>query len=159
MLELKHGPKAALTACCPQSKHKLYLDRLQLIGQRMRRNKLFQQHTQLLAGSSEELCAQVRSWQPSFRASFDLLLLYACFALASQLHCTVECTVSASLNRHSKKQSCLICRCTCMHFKLKLKFLHTLMFGLQLTDLQSLRGIIGQPRIVMGCISRAEDGR
>ncbi|KAF5832407.1 hypothetical protein DUNSADRAFT_11709, partial [Dunaliella salina] len=69
-----------------EAKQKLYLDRLQLIGQRMRRNRLFQQHDQLLAGSSEG---------------------------------------------------------------------HTS----QLTDLQSLRGVLNQPRIVMGCISKAEDGR
>ena len=30
---------------------------------------------------------------------------------------------------------------------------------MQLTDLQSLRGVLNQPRFVMGCISKAEDGR
>jgi hypothetical protein len=29
----------------------------------------------------------------------------------------------------------------------------------QLTDIQSLRGVVNTPRIIMGCISRAEDGR
>lgn len=42
-----------------QAKHRLYLDRLYLIHQRMRRNKMFQQNNQLLAGSANGPTAQV----------------------------------------------------------------------------------------------------
>ncbi|GFH20559.1 uncharacterized protein HaLaN_17700, partial [Haematococcus lacustris] len=69
-----------------QAKHAVYIDRLQLISQRLRRNRSFQQNYQLLSSNCEGSSGQ-------------------------------------------------------------------------LTDLQSLRGVVGASRIVMGCISRAEDGR
>lgn len=68
------------------AKHRVYLDRLQLVHQRMRRHRMFQQHSLVSAGPG----------RPP---------------------------------------------------------------GAQLTDLQALKGVVGEPRIVMGCISQLEDGR
>lgn len=46
-----------------QAKHQMYVDRLQLIGQRMRRNKIFQSNTQVLGGTSDGPTAQLTDLQ------------------------------------------------------------------------------------------------
>ncbi len=43
-----------------QAKHKLYLDRLHLIYQRMRRNPMFQQQDQIMTNAGDVRRAQVR---------------------------------------------------------------------------------------------------
>lgn len=62
-----HAHSAApLRACqcmhaCPQAKHQLYVDRLQLIGQRLRRNEKLQQNNRLMPGcTGDKKIAQVR---------------------------------------------------------------------------------------------------
>jgi len=95
-----------------QAKQQLYIDRLQLINQRIRRSSLFQPRS--LANG-----ADVRSPQVA----------------APSLHLQQLCSLlSAGADSHSPLVP-------------------------QLTDIQSLKGIVGVRRFVIGCISRSEDGR
>ncbi len=82
---------------CLQAKPKLYLDRLQLITQRMRRNRFFQQNQQVLARASDEPTAQV-SALPASRITILTLLL------RPPIHVDIDC-VCVSL---------CVCMCVCV---------------------------------------------
>lgn len=137
--------------CSPQAKHRLYLDRLQLIAQRMRRNKIFQQNNQLLSGSGDTPTAQVSAG------------IY--MGWVRLLHAYAKPQMGGLFINHHKRML--------LHWRTKPQAhehatlspgsthdpLPTRICIMQLTDLQSMRGMVGVPRIVMGALGKGEGGR